>query len=214
MPAWQLHHPSVDEGRISLATEWVGERMKQKEVQKLETLARAARRCTRCRLHESRTHAVPGEGPPTARVMVIGEAPGGQEDKEGRPFVGSAGRMLDELLRRSGIRREDCFITNIVKCRPPGNRTPRKDEVETCTSHYLSEQVELINPRLVILLGGTAAKAVLNASSVGAVRGQAIERDGRTFLVSYHPAVRFYREDLWRQVEEDFTRIADEVKKL
>jgi uracil-DNA glycosylase family 4 len=188
--------------------------MKQKEVQKLETLARTIRRCTRCRLHESRTHAVPGEGPPAARVMVIGEAAGGQEDKEGRPFVGSAGRMLDELLGRSGIRREDCFITNIVKCRPPGNRTPRKDEVETCTSHYLSEQVELVNPRLVILLGGTAAKAVLGADSVGAVRGQAIERDGRTFLVSYHPAVRFYREDLWQQVKEDFARIADEVKKL
>jgi DNA polymerase len=187
---------------------------KSKKTGKLNALAAQIRVCTKCPLHASRTVAVPGEGSPAARVMIIGEGPGKEEDQTGRPFVGSAGRFLDHVLEGTALDRADFFITNIVKCRPPQNRTPRKIEVETCTSNYLFEQIELINPRLVMLLGGVAAKKILGASSINQSRGRVIERDGRRYLVGYHPAVRFYREDLGEKVREDFARLKRELKRL
>jgi uracil-DNA glycosylase len=157
---------------------------------------------------------VPGEGKTSAKVMLIGEAPGREEDESGRPFVGAAGRFLDHVLEGTGINRDDLFITNIVKCRPPKNRTPRVGEVETCTSNYLFEQIELINPALIMLLGGVAAKKMLGVKSVNEARGRVIERDGRQYLVGYHPASRFYREDLAEKVEEDFALLKRVLKKL
>jgi DNA polymerase len=188
---------------------------KPKRAARLEELAAEIRVCTKCPLWESRTLAVPGDGPPTrARVMIIGEAPGREEDESGHPFVGATGRFLDHVLEGTGIDRKDFFITNTVKCRPPKNRTPRKLEVETCTSNYLFEQIELINPRLIVLLGLVAARKMLNVKSINEARGRIIERDGRRFLVGYHPAVRFYREDLGEKVKEDFARLKRELKKL
>lgn len=181
---------------------------------RLAELADQIRVCTKCPLHESRTHAVPGEGKSSARVMIIGEAPGKTEDQEGRPLVGSAGRFFDHLLEGSGVRREDLFITNTVKCRPSGNRTPKTSEVETCTSNYLFEQIALVNPRIVMLLGGVAAKIVLGVKSIQEARGRLIERDGRTYLVGYHPAVRFYREDLAEKVRDDFALLRKAIRKL
>ncbi|HZF37780.1 MAG TPA: uracil-DNA glycosylase, partial [Blastocatellia bacterium] len=108
----------------------------------------------------------------------------------------------------------DLFITNIVKCRPPNNRTPRVGEVETCTSNYLFEQIEIINPVLIVLLGGVAAKKMLGVKSVNEARGRVIERDGRQYLVGYHPAVRFYREDLGEKVKEDFALLKRVLKKM
>jgi uracil-DNA glycosylase family 4 len=157
---------------------------------------------------------VPGDGKASARVMLIGEAPGREEDETGRPFVGAAGRFLDQVLEGTGINRDDLFITNIVKCRPPNNRTPRVGEVETCTSNYLFEQIELIDPALIMLLGGVAAKKMLGVKSVNEARGRLIERDGRQYLVGYHPAVRFYREDLGEKVREDFALLKRMLKKL
>jgi uracil-DNA glycosylase len=157
---------------------------------------------------------VPGEGKTSAKVMLIGEAPGREEDESGHPFVGAAGRFLDHVLEGAGITRDDLFITNIVKCRPPKNRTPRVGEVETCTSNYLFEQIELINPALIMLLGGVAAKKMLGVKSVNEARGRVIERDGRQYLVGYHPASRFYREDLAEKVEEDFALLKRVLKKL
>src|SRR5215470_3606513 len=170
----------------------------------LEVLAARIRVCTKCPLSESRTLAVPGEGKASARVMLIGEAPGREEDESGHPFVGAAGRFLDHVLEGTGINRADLFITNIVKCRPPKNRAPKVGEVNTCTSNYLFEQIELVNPALIVLLGGVAAKKMLGVKSVNEARGRVIERDGRKYLVGYHPAVRFYREDLGEKVKEDF----------
>jgi uracil-DNA glycosylase family 4 len=181
---------------------------------RLDELARQICVCTRCPLHESRTHAVPGDGKPSAKVMIIGEAPGRDEDKSGHPFVGASGQFLNHVLEGSGLDRNDFFITNTVKCRPPANRTPRKNEVDTCTSNYLFEQIELIDPRLIVLLGGVAAKKVLGVKTVNEVRGRILEREGRKYLVTYHPAVRFHREDLAEKVKEDFATLREELKNL
>lgn len=187
---------------------------KSKKARRLDELAAQIRVCTRCPLHESRTRAVPGDGRYTAKVMIIGEAPGKDEDETGKPFVGAAGRHLDHVLEGTGLDRGDFFITNTVKCRPPKNRTPKSIEVGTCTSNYLFEQVELINPELVMLLGGVAAKAVLGVKSVNEVRGRVVEHEGRRYIAGYHPAVRFYREDLGEKVREDFALLKRELKKL
>src|SRR5262245_45224463 len=185
-----------------------------KRAAKLEELAAQIRVCTKCPLHESRTFAVPGECKASVRVMVIGEAPGGEEDKAGRPLVGASGRFLNSVLEGTGIDRKELFITNTVKCRPPANRTPKKTEVDTCTSNYLFKQIELINPRLIVLLGGVAARAVLGVTKIGEVRGRVIERDGRKYFVTYHPAVRFYRDDLAAAIQQDFAVLKRELKKL
>jgi uracil-DNA glycosylase len=187
---------------------------KSKKAQRLDDLAAQIRVCTRCPLHESRTLAVPGDGKYTAKVMIIGEAPGKEEDESGHPFVGSAGRYLDHVLEGTGLDRRDFFITNTVKCRPPKNRTPKRLEVETCTSNYLFEQIALVNPKLVMLLGTTAAKKVLGVKSINEARGHVIKHEGRKFLVGYHPAVRFYREDLGVKVKEDFALLKREARKL
>jgi uracil-DNA glycosylase, family 4 len=181
---------------------------------KLEALAAQIRVCTKCPLCQSRTLAVPGEGMASARVMLIGEAPGREEDETGHPFVGAAGRFLDQALEGTDINRDDLFITNIVKCRPPNNRTPRVGEIETCTSNYLFEQIELIAPALIMLLGGVAAKKMLGVKSVNEARGRVIERDGRQYLVGYHPAAPLYREDLGEKVKEDFALLKRVLKKL
>ncbi len=180
----------------------------------LEELAERIRVCTECPLHLSRTLAVPGAGKPTARIMIIGEAPGGKEDKTGQPFVGSAGRYLDHILKGTSFGREDFFITNIVKCRPAANRPPQALEIQTCTSLYLVRQIEVLNPRLILLLGAVAVKAMLGVKSVEEVRGRVIEREGRKYLASYHPAVRFYREDLAAKIKADFALLTRELDKL
>ncbi|HEX8098034.1 MAG TPA: uracil-DNA glycosylase [Pyrinomonadaceae bacterium] len=187
---------------------------RSKKAKRLEELAAQIRVCTRCPLHESRTLAVPGDGKTNAKVMIIGEAPGREEDESGHPFVGSAGRFLNHVLEGTGIDRADFFITNTCKCRPPKNRTPKKNEVDTCTSNYLFEQMELINPKLIVLLGGVAAKKMLGVKSVNEARGHVITHEGRKYLVGYHPAVRFYREDLGEKVREDFALLKRELKKL
>ena len=187
---------------------------KSKKARRLEELAAEIRVCTKCPLWKSRTLAVPGDGRPTSKVMIIGEAPGREEDESGHPFVGSAGRYLEHVLEGTGLNRADFFITNTVKCRPPKNRTPKKLEVDTCTSNYLFEQIELVNPKLIMLLGAVAAKKLLGVKSINEARGRIIQHDGRKYLVGYHPAVRFYREDLGQKVREDFARLKREVKKL
>jgi DNA polymerase len=187
---------------------------KTKRAARMDELAAQIRVCTKCPLWESRTLAVPGDGKYSSKVMIIGEAPGKEEDESGHPFVGSAGRYLDHVLEGTKLDRSDFFITNTVKCRPPKNRTPKRLEVDTCTSNYLFEQIELVNPKLIMLLGAVAAKKVLGVKSINEARGRVIEHEGRKYLVGYHPAVRFYREDLGQKVKEDFARLKREVKKL
>ena len=184
------------------------------EAERLEALATQIRSCVQCPLSATRTKAVPGEGTPSARVMFIGEAPGREEDQRGQPFVGAAGRFLDEVLAGSGVDRSVLFITNTVKCRPENNRTPRKREVDTCTSLYLFEQIELINPALIMLLGSVATRKLLGVNSVNEVRGRVIEHNNRKYLAGYHPAASFYREDMAENIRQDFALLRQELHKL
>jgi uracil-DNA glycosylase len=184
------------------------------EAERLEALATQIRSCAQCPLHATRTKAVPGEGASSACVMLIGEAPGREEDQRGQPFVGAAGRFLDEVLAGSGVNRGDLFITNTVKCRPENNRPPRKREVDTCTSLYLFEQIELINPALIMLLGSVATKKLLGVNSVQEVRGRVIEHNNRKYLAGYHPAASFYRDDMAENIRQDFALLRQELQKL
>jgi uracil-DNA glycosylase family 4 len=159
--------------------------------------------CTRCPLSLSRTKAVPGEGPSDARVVIIGEGPGRSEDVEGRPFVGAAGRELERLLKNAGLRREDVFITNVVKCRPPDNRRPTSDEADACDP-YLQRQLDLIRPKVVVLLGDSALKRFLPGESLGKAHGKLFDKELFALFATYHPAAMMYNRSLESVVYEDF----------
>jgi len=154
----------------------------------LEEAAREASTCTRCRLAQGRTQVVFGVGDPHADLMFIGEGPGYHEDKQGEPFVGAAGQLLNRMLAEVEIPRSDVYICNVVKCRPPGNRDPLPEEIEACTP-YLREQVELIDPVVVVTLGNWATRFILDKQiSISRVRGQRFPWNGRTVIPTFHPA--------------------------
>jgi len=154
----------------------------------LEEAAREASTCTRCRLAQGRTQVVYGVGDPHADLMFIGEGPGYHEDKQGEPFVGAAGQLLNRMLAEVEIPRSDVYICNVVKCRPPGNRDPLPEEIEACTP-YLREQVELIDPVVVVTLGNWATRFILDKQiSISRVRGQRFPWNGRTVIPTFHPA--------------------------
>jgi uracil-DNA glycosylase family 4 len=154
----------------------------------LQELQIEASACTRCRLSNGRTTVVFGVGSPNADVMFIGEGPGYHEDKQGEPFVGAAGQLLTKLLGEIGLRREDVYICNTVKCRPPGNRDPLPDELEACRP-YLDGQIENIRPRVIVSLGNFATRYILDRPvSISRVRGQRFDIDGRTVIPTFHPA--------------------------
>lgn len=155
----------------------------------LEEIEEKILSCTKCRLSETRTNAVPGEGDPNAEILLVGEGPGEQEDKEGRPFVGRAGNKLTEILHSVSIDRKDLFITNVVKCRPPKNRKPKPDESETCLP-YLEAQIAEINPKIIVTLGNTATKALLdNDEGITKIRGTFYNWRGNIqVLPMYHPS--------------------------
>ena len=167
--------------------------------------------CTRCRLAAGRTQVVFGVGNPDAELLFVGEAPGFHEDKQGYPFVGQAGKLLDQLLGGIGMSREDVYIANVIKCRPPGNRDPMPDEIEACESH-LFRQVELIRPKLVGTLGNFATK-LLSGKPTGITRVHGQEQEvtlgGRSVLLYplYHPAAALYTPAMLNVLEEDFARI-------
>lgn len=175
---------------------------------RLEEIAEKVRKCEKCPLHKSRRKAVPGEGNEGARVMLIGEAPGMNEDEMGRPFVGAAGRLLDELLASIGIERREVFITNVVKCRPPNNRDPKPEEIEACLP-YLIEQVSAIDPEFIVALGRHSAGVLLGSGvSIMRVRGRIYEIEVfgkiRKVMPTLHPAAALYNPRLRSLIEEDF----------
>ncbi len=179
----------------------------------LENLYEEIKHCTKCRLHQTRTNAVPGEGPENARIMFIGEAPGFHEDRQGRPFVGAAGQFLDELLASIGLKREEVYICNVIKCRPPGNRDPLKDEIEACAP-YLDRQLELIKPKLVVTLGRYSLAKFLPKASISKVRGQPIKVGNIICYPVLHPAAALHQPK-WREaIEEDFKRIPKILEEL
>jgi uracil-DNA glycosylase len=178
---------------------------------RLDELQQKAAGCTRCRLAEGRTQVVFGVGNPDAGLMFVGEAPGFHEDKQGYPFVGQAGKLLDKLLEGIGLSRSEVYIANVVKCRPPGNRDPVPDEIESCEP-YLFRQIELIEPRVIATLGNFATK-LLSGKQLGITRVHGQEQEvtlgGRRVLLYplYHPAAALYTPSMLTVLEEDFARL-------
>jgi uracil-DNA glycosylase family 4 len=163
------------------------------------------RTCQLCPLWENRYLAVPGEGPSSSPVMLVGEAPGAQEDQTGRPFVGRAGRLLTMAMTEAGIDRSEVFITSVIKCRPPKNRKPKKSEVEACLP-YLEAQMELVKPRAVVLMGNVATRAILGIDGVTSRHGQ-LHR-GR-FILTFHPAAVLRNKNLMEVFVGDLSRLKD-----
>jgi DNA polymerase len=145
--------------------------------------------------------------------MFVGEAPGRSEDEKGRPFVGAAGKMLDNLLKKAGIDRSQVFITNVVKCRPPGNRVPEEDEVAACRP-YLERQIALIQPRVICVLGRTAYSSLLGGGSISANRGKIIEKSGQKYFLTMHPAAAIYNKSLASVLEGDLKKLAKEINAM
>jgi len=167
-------------------------------VQTILRLEKDVRSCMRCRLCDDRIHAVPGEGSYSPQIVFVGEGPGAAEDRQGRPFVGRSGRFLDGMIEGIGLRREDVFITNVVKCRPPDNRDPRPDEIAAC-SDYLERQIELLTPRVVVTLGRYSMQRWFPGERITRIHGQVKEiAPGRVALAMYHPAAAL-RNPQWRE---------------
>lgn len=175
----------------------------------LEALAAEVRACDKCPLHAAgRTNAVPGAGNSAAEIMFIGEGPGFNEDRQGLPFVGQSGKLLDELLGMIGMRRAQVFITNVVKCRPPENRDPLPEEIATCTQAYLYRQIELIAPKVIVTLGRFSMGLFFPNAKITQIHGRAKWENGRAYLPLYHPAaVLRNMESLKPQMEADFRQI-------
>ena len=174
----------------------------------LESLVAEVSRCTRCLLHRGRTKAVPGAGPENADIMFVGEAPGFHEDQQGLPFVGAAGSFLDELLESIDLKRGQVYITNVIKCRPPGNRDPLPEEVEACKS-YLDRQIELIQPKLVVTLGRFSMARAFPKARISRIHGQPRKISGVIYYPRYHPAAALHQPSLRPIVEDDMRRIPE-----
>ena len=180
-----------------------------------DTLEAAVQNCTRCRLFQGRARTAFGEGDPRATILFVGEGPGFEEDKQGRPFVGPAGQLLDRMLSACGLRRgEDVYIANIVKCRPPGNRCPKDDEAELCLP-YLRAQYALIRPKIVVCLGAVAMKHLYDRDArITRVRGQWLEKGGVWFLPTYHPAALLRDESKKKDAWADFQSLLERYTQL
>jgi uracil-DNA glycosylase family 4 len=178
------------------------------EKSELETLNQQIAACEKCILHKSRVKAVPGIGPGKADIMFIGEAPGFHENQRGLPFVGAAGKFLDDLLEKIGLRREDVFITNVVKCRPPGNRDPQSSEIEACRP-YLDRQIKLIQPKMIITLGRFSMARYFPNAKISQIHGKPRKIEGVIYYPMYHPAAALHQPSLRRTVEEDMLKIPD-----
>jgi uracil-DNA glycosylase family 4 len=178
----------------------------------LDALAAAVEGCTRCRLAQGRQKVVFGSGNPEADLMFIGEGPGAEEDRQGLPFVGAAGELLTKIIQAMDLRRDDVYIANVVKCRPPGNRDPQPDEVAACRG-YLERQIELVRPRLLVILGRVAAQTLLgNESPIGQMRGQWYQVRGIPTMITYHPAALLRNPALKRPTWEDMQQVRDRLR--
>ncbi len=180
--------------------------MKAEEV--LRQVAAEVEVCKKCVLHHSRKNAVPGEGPADSAIIFIGEGPGFHENEQGRPFVGAAGKFLEELLASVGMKREQVFIANVVKCRPPSNRDPMADELAAC-SDYLDRQIQAINPKVIVTLGRFSMARYLPNAKISDVHGKAMQIKGRLVVPMYHPAAALHQPSLRSTVERDFARLPE-----
>lgn len=189
--------------------------IKEEKRKLLEDIAMRIINCKMCELHKERKKAVPGDGSPTARVVFVGEAPGYEEDKKGKPFVGKSGNLLMSKIKEIlGLDRSEVFITNIVRCRPPQNRTPEKNEIEKCTP-YLLEELNIIDPQLVVALGAPAAKVLLmRDEKITELRGNFYKRSDYTVFVTFHPAYVLRNPGVMDIFNEDFKKIAEFLQSI
>lgn len=179
----------------------------------LGEIAQLVRNCTDCPLHQGRTNAVPGEGNPNAAIMFIGEGPGYQEDRQGRPFVGPAGQFLEDLLASIGLSREQVYIANMVKCRPPQNRDPQPSEILACRK-YLDRQIELIDPDLIVTLGRFSLARFFPGETISRAHGKLRQKDGRYVYPVMHPAAGLHRQELRSVITQDFKAIPEVLESL
>lgn len=177
---------------------------------RLAELAAQISVCQKCPLHETRKKAVPGEGPAGAEVMLVGEGPGFHENEQGRPFVGAAGKFLEQLLEQANLRRADVFITNVVKCRPPGNRDPQPEELEACGA-YLEAQIQAVNPGVIVTLGRFSMAKFVSEAKISAIHGQ-MRRAGERFVVPmFHPAAALHQPQLKPAILGDFAKLPEQL---
>ena len=176
--------------------------------QSLDQIAEETRGCTNCELHHSRKNAVPGDGPPNAEIMFVGEGPGFHENEQGLPFVGAAGNFLEELLASIDLKRQDVYITNVVKCRPPGNRDPQTEELSAC-GDYLERQIQAINPKVIVTLGRFSMARYMQNAKISEVHGKPMRVRGRLIVPMFHPAAALHQPSLRKTVEEDFARLPE-----
>ena len=179
----------------------------------LDEISKQVSICKNCGLNSTRKCAVPGEGPSNSRIMFIGEGPGFHEDQQGRPFVGAAGKFLEELLANAGLKRNDVFITNVVKCRPPGNRDPQEDELIAC-AHYLDRQIEIINPEVIVTLGRFSMAKFFGNVKISQIHGQAKIIDERLIVAMFHPAAALHQPGLKSTLIDDFSKLPGFLKKI
>jgi DNA polymerase len=174
----------------------------------LNELNEGIRICRKCPLHKSRTNAVPGEGPEKPLIFLLGEAPGKLEDELGRPFIGRSGKFLEHLLADIGISRNDVYITSSVKCRPPKNRKPMPNELEICKENWLDNQIKILNPKLIVLLGKTALKQLIGRNdNLLDCHGEIIDLQGRKYLITFHPASAMRFAKIEKPMKQDFKRL-------
>ena len=181
--------------------------------QELETIKQNVIKCTKCDLCKTRTNAVPGKGSFKSDVIFVGEAPGRNEDKNGEPFVGVAGKKLSIALEEAGISRDVVYITNIVKCRPPNNRVPNTNERNTC-QEYLKQEISIINPKIICILGNTAFNSILGGSEITKFRGKIVRKDNQLYFLTIHPAATIYNQKLIDVLKNDIAKLFDLIREL
>jgi uracil-DNA glycosylase len=177
----------------------------------LSQIAKEVSVCTNCALHHSRKTSVPGEGPATAEIMFIGEGPGFHENEQGRPFVGAAGKFLDQLLEQAGVTRSDVWIGNVVKCRPPGNRDPLPEELAACDL-YLERQIEAINPSIIVTLGRYSMGKFMPGAKISQVHGQMRKVGNRYVIAMFHPAAALHQASIKPAILADFAKLPELLK--
>ena len=180
---------------------------------KLEQIKQDVIKCTKCELSETRTNSVPGKGNFKSDVIFVGEAPGKNEDEKGEPFIGIAGKKLSDALENAGISRDDIYITNIVKCRPPSNRVPKTNERETC-QEYLKQEISIIKPKLICILGNTVFNSILGGSEIMKYRGKVAQKNKQLYFISIHPAATIYNQKLVDVFKEDIKKLFKITREL
>ncbi len=181
--------------------------------QELETVKQNVIKCTKCDLCKTRTNAVPGKGNFQSDVIFVGEAPGRNEDKNGEPFIGVAGKKLSIALDEAGISRDAVYITNIVKCRPPNNRVPKTSERDTC-QEYLKQEISIIKPKIICILGNTAFNSILGGSEITKFRGKVVRKDNQLYFLTIHPAATIYNQELIDVLKSDIVKLFDLIREL